>query len=179
MKNEQFLTQTHFGFLLCGVIKGEPPQFVIKHIYVLLFSWKGSNLCSMWERQTETREAAILTHDLNIACYVIFKTPLRTSSSWLEYSAGGCCEPLPTRRTLSVTASWLSIRPSLTPSDERPPVYIIFEHPQLLINQMTTYAYLHRFVSDWRLSQGSICNIGWENIPFFKNAFSFNSFNFP
>ena len=48
-------------------MKKEPQRFFIKNMYVFLFLQKGSNLCSVRERQTETgrqRQTTIITYNL-------------------------------------------------------------------------------------------------------------------
>ena len=60
----------------------------------------------------------------------------------------------------SVTASWLCLRPSLFQLPQRPQLHLSFQTP---ITSVTASAYLHRCVSDWWSSQGSLCSTGPHN----------------
>ena len=87
-----------------------------------------------------------------------------------EYSIGGRSWPqlaAASSGKLSVTATWVLLRPSLTPTDSDLYVssaYIISLCPLLSINHTNASAYLPkcvllREISDWRVGQGSIWNI--------------------
>ena len=94
-----------------------------------------------------------------IACCIIFKIPLSTSASWLGLTQPEALWVTVPSGVLSVTASWLWLKLSLTSTDKQAFTYIISWCPELPIDPMIVSAYLHRCVSDWWLGQGSICNI--------------------
>ena len=129
-----------------------------KYIPHTLFS-KG--LMFLWYVRDEWRQGqtAILTQllRLTIACCVIFKNPLSTSSaSWLGLLNRGSLRPIALRGR-SQSANWFSLWPSCQQLTQRPPASAYYFSIRPLASASTS-AYLNRWISDWRLDQGSIYN---------------------